>query len=93
MARTTDAEEVEKMIKMSGMTKETEEMPKTKREKVSKPQKEPGSFYCWLINDRTGYKKLVSKDYAFRKTQGFFNMFGIRVKPWKDTYTVKEIKK
>ena len=92
--KTTDAAEVEEMVEMTGMTKEVEEIAEMRKETtVTEPQEEPGSFYCWLINDRTGYKKLVSKDYAFRKTQGLFNALGIRIKPWKDTYTVKEIEK
>lgn len=53
---------------------------------------EDQGYYCKLVNDRTGYSKLVSKEIGFKYSQGLIEPITFaRIKPWKDAYSVEDI--
>ena len=83
------------------LTQHIMERTMSKRNKVGNREKkaermarrsENKSHYCWLVNERTGQKKLVTQIYGFKMSQGIIDpFFHERKKPWKDTYVVVDI--
>ena len=64
-----------------------------KKEQRKENKKDLEDYYCWVINERTGHRKLVSKDRGFVMVHGYVNQLGLRTNNLKDRYRVQEIKK